>query len=127
MESHPSSGTGVHTGFREKIRYCKATHDAMTKGKIRFAESLIGRNPDKTKMGLRDQLARYEGVPVPQPLGKDTEYKVFLSGKRGGRQDDLSMAFQFAVFWPFVQYELETFQEFCRNKRLNMFTTGYYT
>jgi hypothetical protein len=110
-------GVGVRSGPQEKARYVKEAVNQMKRENIVIEKNLIGKDPENFLIDLRAQLHRYEAIPIRKHLGEEDEHKIHYSGKKSGKQDDKSMCFQMAIFWPFVQCSKKGFIEYIYSTR----------
>ena len=93
-----SGAPGWETTHARKETMCIQVRDALKVGCVGAWRGFTSRSFDTTKEALdqlADELRNFCVIvtPPPPPFGKTTRT---YSGKVGGRQDDLSMAFQLA-------------------------------
>lgn len=123
LVGNKNHGTGVHTGYFEKLRYLKQTLLNMKANNIYIEQHLIGQDPRGFLDDLRLQLLRYKAVSEPQGLRQDQERKIYVSGKDEGKQDDKCMAFQMAIFWTYVQCSRNRFLDYLKQMNFELYGT----
>ncbi len=111
MIGNPSCGPGVHTGNKEKIRYCYILNEVMNDKRLFFAENLVGTNPSETLKKLKSQLEAHE-IDIKESTDPTKEAIIRITGKKGGKIDDLATTIQMLIFWTDTQCRKIDFRQY---------------
>ena len=92
---------------QSKQNYVYITDLKLRLGLIRFAHDLFtvssGKRPRDQLGLLREQLEMYHKEVLDASKTSVRGYgKIVITGKSNGKQDDLCIAFQMAIYWPHV-------------------------
>ncbi len=89
---------GTKTSEESKLEMMTMTREMLDMQNIFFHEQFVTTHPDPAKIlgKFRDQMLDYTRTVV-ESKGINTSSHVHLSGKQGGKQDDISCTFQRAV------------------------------
>jgi len=116
MQKDPLGGSdrGVWTSDQQKDGGAELLREALSNGHVRIASSFVSSDEKGFLTKLKNQMANFrEEIKESQDpiFGK---FKRKLTGKSGGRQDDIMVTISLMMFWYRVVRTLPEFKNFCR-------------
>jgi hypothetical protein len=112
IDSHLEAG--VWTGHEQKVGGAESLLETMRRGALRFAEDFVCQtDPGQMKRKFCNQLANFRKISKPLLHPEYQEPTIVLTGKAGGKQDDIVVCVQLNKYWREVVQRLWKFKQLC--------------
>lgn len=126
MHHDPKAGStpGIWTSDEQKIGGAEALRQTLMTNSLCIAsEFTTQQSPDglrKFKTKLLDQITNFRQVKAEQTDSVFQKPKWKLSGKGGGRKDDLCVALQLLLYWRIVHLGNAEFRQMCLKQGIEL-------
>lgn len=123
MQKDPEGGTdrGVWTSDEQLEGGAELLRQALESNTLRIADNFVSRDAKAFLTKLRVQLLNFReeiGEAKDPIFGKP---KRKLTGKSGGRQDDIVVTIMLSLFWWKVLRRIGSFRNYCRKQGIPLY------
>jgi hypothetical protein len=105
---------GVFTDHDVKMRYAFNLNELLLSRRIVLEEKVVGADSAKSIKTLMKQLTDFSEKQVESTNPGFGTRKVTMTGKEGGKMDDICMSLQIGLYWASLLEAREDFVHYCQ-------------
>jgi hypothetical protein len=116
-----SKDRGLFTSNEQLEGGARLLRDVLEAGQLRIASKFVSKNQDQFLAKLKKQLQNFrEEIKEPaDPIHGEPKRK--LTGKSGGKQDDIVVTLMLMLFWFNVIKRTEAFRNYCKSRGIPVY------